>query len=160
VVGADAVELVEEVLLRREVLDDRLEDEVALLELAEVGDAADPPEHGLALGCVELAPLHLPGERLLEAGEHAVGAFLGATAQDHPVTCARGDLGHAGAHDPRPDDPDLLDGHGLLLLVPATAGGRRGYPPVGRTQRAGRASPDRLRRCPTASSWHPHPTPR
>ena len=40
VVAADAVELAEEVLLGVEVLDDRLEHEVAVGELAEVGDGA------------------------------------------------------------------------------------------------------------------------
>ena len=53
--GADAVELGEEVLLGGEVLDDRLDDEIALAQLAEVGDGADPAEHRVALGGLELA---------------------------------------------------------------------------------------------------------
>ena len=56
-----------------EVLDDRLEHEVAVGELAEVGDGADPAEHRVALGGFELAPLDLLGQRLLEARDHGVG---------------------------------------------------------------------------------------
>ena len=79
--GADAVELGEEVLLRREVLDDRLEHEVAVGELAEVGDGAHAAEHGVALGGFELAPLDLLGQRLLEPGDHRVGGALRPAAQ-------------------------------------------------------------------------------
>ena len=39
--GADAVELGEEVLLGRQFLDDRLEHEIAVGELAEIGDGGD-----------------------------------------------------------------------------------------------------------------------
>ena len=53
--------------LRDEVLDDRLDHEVAVGQLAEVGDGAHPAEHRVAVGCVELAPLDLLRQRLLEA---------------------------------------------------------------------------------------------
>ena len=43
--AADAVEVVEEVLLQREVFDDRLEHEVAVGELAEVGDRTHAAQH-------------------------------------------------------------------------------------------------------------------
>ena len=110
-VGADAVELGEEVLLGGEVLDDRLEHEVAVGELAEVGDRAHPAEHRVALGGVELAPLDLLGERLLEAGDHRVGGALRPAAQ-HDLDAGLGrDLGDARAHDPRTDDADALDRH-------------------------------------------------
>ena len=115
-VGADAVELGEEVLLRGEVLDDRLDHEVALAQLAEVGDRAHPAEHRVALVGVELAPVDLLGQRLLEPRDHRVGGALGPAAQ-HDLEAGLGrDLGDARAHDPRTHDPDPLDRHLLLLL--------------------------------------------
>ena len=110
-VGADAVELGEQVLLGGEVLDDRLEHEVALGELAEVGDSSDPCEHGVAVGRLELAPLHLLGERLLEPGDHRVGGAL-RPAPQHDLDPGLGrDLRNARAHDARAHDPDPLDRH-------------------------------------------------
>ena len=109
--GTDAVELGEEVLLGGEVLDDRLDDEVALLELAEIGDRAHPSQHRVALGRFELAPVDLLRQRLLEPGDHRVGGALRAAPQ-HDLDPGLGrDLGDARAHDPRTDDPDALDRH-------------------------------------------------
>jgi hypothetical protein len=111
VVGADAVELGEQVLLGGEVLDDRLDDEIALAQLAEVGDGTHPAEDRVALGGLELAAVDLLGERLLEACDHRVGGALGAAAQDHFDPGLGRDLGDAGAHDPRTHDADALDRH-------------------------------------------------
>ena len=74
-------------------------------------------DHRSALGLVELAPLDLLGERLLEGGDHGVGARLVARPEDHLEAGLRGDLGDARAHDPRADDPHPLHGHGAMLPV-------------------------------------------
>ena len=94
-----------------EVLDDRLDHEVAFGELAEVGHGLHATEHRGALFVGELAPLHLFGERLLEAGDHRVGGRLGAAAQHHLEARLRGHFGHARPHDARAHDTNSLDGH-------------------------------------------------
>ena len=116
VVGTDAVELGEEVLLRVEVLDDRLDDEVAFAQLAEVGDGADPAEDRVALVGFELAPVDLLGQRLLEPPDHRVGGRLRPAPQHDLESGLRRDLGDARAHDPRTHDPDPLDRHRPVLL--------------------------------------------
>ena len=72
--AADAVELAEEVLLRREVFHDRLEYEVALGQVVEIGDRAHSPGDRVPLGRFEAASLDLTGERSVETGQHRVGA--------------------------------------------------------------------------------------
>ena len=61
---------------------------------------------------LELAPLDLLGQRLLERGEHGVGRLLLAGAQHHVEAGLGRHLGDARPHDPRPDDPHASDGHG------------------------------------------------
>ena len=90
--------------------------------------AVDPAEHGGALGVLELAPLHLLGERLLEAGDHRVGGRLRAAPQHHLGARLGGDLGDAAAHDPRTDDSDPL---GHSRAAPRGWKGRR--LPIGRS---------------------------
>ena len=87
-VAADAVELGEEVLLHAEVLDHRLDDEVALRQRAEVRDRVHPGERRVAVGLGELALLDLPAERLLHAGDHAVGRALAPGSAAPPRTRA------------------------------------------------------------------------
>ena len=58
----DPVELAEEVLLDREIFDDRFEDEIAVGELTEIGDRADAAEQGVALRGVEATLVDLAGE--------------------------------------------------------------------------------------------------
>ena len=124
-VATDAVELGEEVLLGCEVLDDRLQHEVALGELAEVGHRADPTEHRGALGVLEAALLDLAPERLLEPRDHRVGRRLGAAAEHDLETGLARDLGDSRAHDPRPDHPEPLDRHLALRLGRTGACGPR-----------------------------------
>ena len=107
----DAVELAEQVLLRREVLDDRLEHEIAVGQLLEVADGVHAAEHGVALGRFELAPLDLLGEGLLQARDHRVRRGL-RTAPQHDLDAGLGgDLRDAGTHDPGTDDSQALDAH-------------------------------------------------
>ena len=104
-------------LLGREILDDRLEHEVAVAQLTEVGDRAHPGEHGVAFAGVELAPLDLLGERLLEPGDHGVGGALSPAAQ-HDLDPGLGrDLRDARAHDPGTHDANPLDRHQPLLAA-------------------------------------------
>src|SRR5262249_30562056 len=103
----------------REVLDDRFDDEVAVPELAEVGDGADAAEDGVALPGVEPALVDLLAERLLEAGDHLVGRALLPAAQAHLEAGFGRDLGDARAHDPRPDDSYALHRH---VVTPSASG--------------------------------------
>ncbi len=105
----DLLELDEQRLLDGEVLDHRLDHQVAVEQVAEVVGGGDAGEDGLALGVVELALLDLLGQALVEARGQGVGARRGARAHDHLVAGLGGHLGQAGAHDPRADDPDRRD---------------------------------------------------
>ncbi len=65
----------EERLLHVEVLDHRLEHEVAVGEGLQVVGGADAGGDLLGGGLLELAPLDLLGQRLLQRGEHGVGRW-------------------------------------------------------------------------------------
>ena len=66
----------------------------------------------VALGLLELAPLDLLGQGLLQAGHHAVGRGLLPGPQHHLVAGLGRHLGDAGTHDPGPHNPYPLDRHG------------------------------------------------
>ena len=103
----DVVEPREQLLLHGEVLDHGLEHEVAVGEGVEVVGGADPRRDLLGGGLLELAPLDLLGERLLERGHHRVGRLLLAGPQDDVDARLGGHLRDARPHDPRPDDAQL-----------------------------------------------------
>ena len=58
--------------------------EIALGELAQIGDGADAAEHRVALVRLELAPVDLLGQRLLEPGDHRVGRAPGPGCAARP----------------------------------------------------------------------------
>ncbi len=111
------VELVEQVLLDPEVLDDRLEHEVAVGQLREVGHGPETGEGRAGIVFLELAAIDLFGERLRQLLARLVRAELRPRPQHHLEACSGGDLGHAGAHDPGTDDTDSLHCHGRMPLV-------------------------------------------
>ena len=69
------------------------------------------PRVAVAVAVLELAPVDLLRERLLEGGDHRVGRVLGPAAQHDLDAGLGGDLGDTRAHDPRTDDSDTLDRH-------------------------------------------------
>ena len=105
----DAVEVFEQVALGAHVLDDALDDEIAIAEIVEVVGDGDPPEDRLALVLGQALAGHLLGESGIEAVQHGVGAGLGARAHDDVESGAGGDFGEPGSHDPGPDDSNGAD---------------------------------------------------
>ena len=105
------VEPAEQLLLDVEVLDDRLEDEIAVGQRVQVVRGRDPREDLVALALVELAPLDLLVERLAEPGDHGIGGLLLTGPEDHLDARLGRHLRDAGSHDPGADDPQALD-HG------------------------------------------------
>ena len=63
---ADPVELGEELALRRELLDDRLDHEVAVGEVAQLGREREPPDRLVARRLLELALLDLPRQEVAD----------------------------------------------------------------------------------------------
>jgi len=84
--------------------------------------AFEHPERIGAVGVLELPPLHLLGERLLEPGDHGVGRGLRAAAEHHLDPRLGRDLGDPAAHDPRTDDSDPL-GHSCTTPRDGNAAG-------------------------------------
>ena len=109
---ADAVELVEQVLLGGQVLDDRLDDEVAVGQLAEVGRGRDPAEGGLAVLVGRACPSRPAWPATSRGRPPWRRPSPAAGAQHHLVAGLGRHLGDARAHDPRPDDAHALDRHG------------------------------------------------
>ena len=74
----DAVEFGEERRLHGEILDDRLDHQIAVGEVAEVGGGGDPAEDRSAFVSFEAALVDLAFEALGELGDRRLGAVLGA----------------------------------------------------------------------------------
>ena len=104
----DLVERGEQRLLDREVLDHRLDDEVAVRELVELRRAGDPAERGGLVVLGGLAALHRLVEGLLERADHLGDLVVAARAEDHVVPGLRADLDDAGRHGAGADDTDPL----------------------------------------------------
>ena len=79
---------------------------------------------------VDATLLQLAGQRRVEAGEHRVGARLGATPQHHLEAGRGGHFGHACAHDPGTDHTDALARHLTSPVVPPEMGKQAGYQSV------------------------------
>ncbi len=101
---AHRAELGEEQLLDGQVLDHRLDHQVAVGQRTEVVEAGDPGGNfsGFSLG--PLAFLDLLGQRLRQSGHHGVGTGLAAAAQHDLVARGGGHLDDTRTHDARPDD--------------------------------------------------------
>ena len=87
-----------------EVLDDALDDEVAVGQPAEVVGGVEAGDDRVALVGRQLLLGHLAVEAAGDGGQHGVGAGAAPGADDDLVAGPGRDLGQPGAHDPRPDD--------------------------------------------------------
>ena len=106
---ADALELGEELLLRREILDDRLDHEVAVGEVGEVGRQREPADGGVARALLELPLLHLAREEVRDPVARALAELERDLAADRLDAGLDAELRDARAHRAEPDDADLLD---------------------------------------------------
>ena len=92
--------------LTGELLDDRLDDEVAVLDVGQLGGEGDPVDQLRRLLLGELAPLDGPGGGVLDVLATALEGLLVQLDADHLVAVAGEDLGDAGAHRAEADDAD------------------------------------------------------
>ena len=124
--AADALELREQLLLRREFLDDRLDDEVAVGEVGELRRRREQREvERLQLPLLDLARQEVPdalARLLAEVGGHL--------APDRVDACLDAELRDARAHGSQSDDADLHArdpnrGPSATMTAPATASSPR-----------------------------------
>ena len=112
----DVIELLEQSLLRRQLLDDRLDAEIALREVLEAGGEREQPGHALDVVVTELAGL----PAALERGVHPALARRElrrpGLGDDGADAVARAHLGDPRTHQPGADDPHAFDLHVLTLL--------------------------------------------
>ena len=99
----DALELREGLALRLELLDDRLDHEVAVGEIREVRREGQPPKRGVPLLCRQLLLLDRTPEVVLDRPARALAELLAHLSADRLEPRLRGDLGDARAHRPQPD---------------------------------------------------------
>src|SRR5207247_2531151 len=111
---AHAVELLEDLLLRIHDLDDRFDHEVAVLEVRQRGGPADAAAGLLRVVLGDFAGLHDARERRVDAREASLDELLIDLARDDVETGHSAHLRDARAHLSETDDPDALDGHGVL----------------------------------------------
>ncbi len=107
----DVVEHLEGLALRLRVLGDRLDDQVAIAERADVGDDAQPVECLLDLGFDQLAALRCLRQRQLDALEPGLRNIDVGLDDDHVASRPGGDLGDPGTHEPTADDADSIMMH-------------------------------------------------
>ena len=101
---AQQVELPEQLALGGQVLDDRLDDQAAQLEVLQVGGGADPAQGLVGVGRRQLVLVDLELEGLGQPGKGGVGAGLG-TAPDDDLEAGLGrHFGDAGGHHPGSGD--------------------------------------------------------
>ena len=145
---ADALELGEELLLRRELLDDRLDHEVAVGEVGEVGRQREPADRGVARGLLELSLLHLAREEVRDPVARALAELERDLAADRLDARLDAELRDAGAHRAEPDDADLLISFATTTEPTAAAavrGARSARPPTRDRARAPRSGRRRAR---------------
>ena len=102
----DVLDALDELALRGEVLDDRLDDELRDADVRQRDDGRDPAERGVGLGTREAAFRHLPVERFGDAALRGVAGTDARVVQLDAVAVERGDLRDARAHRARADDGD------------------------------------------------------
>ena len=86
-------------LLGPEVLDDRLEHQLAVLQLREVGHRPDPTQDRLGVRGGELALLDLAPERLADLGAATLGRLQGSAADGDIEAGFGGHLSYTRSHD-------------------------------------------------------------
>jgi hypothetical protein len=109
----------------------RLDDQVAGAEGDEFGHRGEAGEGGVAGGALELAAVDLTVERLGDGGGGGRKGGGVDVVELHLVAGEGEDMGDAGAHLARADNPDGPDVHGgapFALLAGASTSERRGGP--------------------------------
>ncbi len=109
---ADALELGEQGALRLELLDDRLDHEVAGREGLELGRRLEARDRAVPLLLRALALLDLAREEVTDPRRGRLAELVGDLAPDDGEARLDRDLRDPGAHRAEPDDSDLLDLHG------------------------------------------------
>src|SRR5207244_9710557 len=105
VLRGEGVELLPQRVLELEVLGDRLNDDVAALQVAGGGREGEPLERGVPFGRGELPLLHELRELLLDPATRALPDLLRHVAHDRLVARGRGDLRDAASHQTAPQHP-------------------------------------------------------
>ena len=108
-VGHEPVELAEDVGLHLLVLDDRLDDELAVGHVGQVGGEREPRHGGVALLLGELAGAEAAVERLHEPAAPGLGGRLVDLADEHVEPGSGAHLGDPRAHETASDDADAFD---------------------------------------------------
>ena len=105
----DLVEPAEHVDLALLVLDDRLDDELTVGEITDVGRERDPRQRRVAIVFAEFAGRDRPIERLGESPLTALGGGCVDFGDDHVEPGASAHLGDAGAHQTAAHNSDPRD---------------------------------------------------
>ena len=104
-------QLGEERALRVQLLDDRLDHEVAPGQVGELGRRDEAGDRGVALVLRALALLDLAGQEVADATGRRLAELRGDLAPDDLEAGLDRDLRDAGTHGAQPDDPDPLHRH-------------------------------------------------
>ncbi len=112
---AEALELDEQRALRLELLDDRLDHEVAVDELGHLGRRPQPPERGVARVLRELALLDLAREEVPDALGRGLAQLVADLPPDDVEAGLDRDLRDPGPHRPETDDTDPPYVHGRRI---------------------------------------------
>ena len=107
--AADPVELGEELPLRGQLLDDRLDHEVAAGQVVEVGGEREPRDRIVARALLELSLLDLAREEVADPVARALAELGRHLAADRVDARLDAELRDPGAHRAEPDDPDAAD---------------------------------------------------
>ena len=97
-VAHDVLDAAEELALRGEVFDDRLDDELRDADVGQRDHGRDPPDRGIDIALAEPALGRLPAERFGDAALRRVAGADARVVQLHAMAVQRGDLRDARAH--------------------------------------------------------------
>ncbi len=118
---ADPVELGEELALRLQLLDDRLDHEVAVRKVVELGRQREPPDRLVARALLQLALLDLAREEVRDPAVRLLGQLERHLPADGVHACLDAELRDPGAHRAQPDDTDFSDlSHGARCYTRST----------------------------------------
>ena len=107
-VADDVLELLDHVALHRDVLEDRLDDEIRAPEAGVVGRSGDARDHARALAALDDALARRVGRELAHRVEPAGDRGGVDVAHAHGRAADRGGLRDARAHEARADDRDVV----------------------------------------------------
>ena len=97
---------------RLEILNDRLDDEIATCELVELRRAREAAQRRIALVWAELVAFDAIGQESLDSRQATGHAFLIYLADNRAVASLSRDLGDAGPHEPAPQYADRRERRG------------------------------------------------